>query len=87
MLSECAHKPYEAPFCGLDDSSMVFTYKLFWKPYRNFYGAAEKIRKNIEEEFWGMGTFARKNLHNILYRSYKNVTTSIFDVIIDKLLL
>lgn len=41
----------------------------------------------MEEEFWGMGTFARKNLHNILYRSYKNVTTSISDVIIDKLLL
>ncbi len=33
-----------------------------------------------------MGTFARKNLHNILYRLYKNVTTSIFVVVIDKLL-
>ncbi len=41
----------------------------------------------MEEELWGMGTFARKNLHNILYRFYKNVTPSIFAVIIDKLLL
>ncbi len=77
------------PFCGLDDYPIVFTYKLFCKPCRNFSRAAEKkkIRKNMEEELWGMGTFARKNLHNILYRFYKNVTPSIFAVIIDKLLL